>query len=70
MTTAYAFVTFLLGFVHIAIIATILITAFWAATKLFPSLGAWMNDTSDMVETDHERAIRIRESRNSYDQYV
>lgn len=49
MQTALAFVELLLGFVPaIAMVAAIL-TALWAATKLFPSFGEFARDLGDSL---------------------
>ena len=70
MTTAIAFVNFLLAFVPFALLVTAALFAFWIATLLIPSLNAWMNDTSDMAETEYEVATRIRNSSTNFDQYI
>lgn len=70
MQTLIAFAEFCAGFVPFLIVVAVALTAFWAATKLIPSLGEWMSSTEGMVETDAERYERTRTASTTYDQYV
>jgi hypothetical protein len=49
------FVVFALGFVPFLMYVAILLVLFWIATKVFPSLGEWMNRTDDVAETEYEQ---------------
>jgi hypothetical protein len=79
MHTLALFVEFVLGFVPIILVASAIITALWAATKLFPSFGAWCTEAYDRLMgvdaeydqtylTDHASATPNRE--NHLDTYV
>lgn len=47
MTTLSAFADLVLGFVPFFGIALAIVTALWAATKLFPSFGEMVSDVFD-----------------------
>jgi hypothetical protein len=49
MHTLALFVEFVLGFAPFALVVAAIITALWAATKLFPSFGAWCAETFDRL---------------------
>jgi hypothetical protein len=49
MDTLFAFAYFLLGFVPLAAGALIIVTALWAATKLFPRFGAMVERFDDVL---------------------
>jgi hypothetical protein len=72
LSTLIDFVQFALGFVPMLLIAAVLLALIWAATKLFPSLSEWMNDTSDMedaAEADYRLETRHAFT-TTYDRYV
>lgn len=81
MNTIAMFIEFVLGFVPIVLFVLAIITVLWAATKLFPTFGAWCAETYDRLmgvdaeydekyiyENDTTRYPRNRE--NTLDTYV
>lgn len=49
MHTLALFAAFVLGFAPIVLIVLVIITALWAATKLFPTFGDWCTETYDRL---------------------
>lgn len=69
MQTMLAFIQYVLGFVPFLGIVAILLTLFWAATKLIPSLGEWMTNTDGMPEAElYDEEIVPASS--TFDQYI
>jgi hypothetical protein len=54
------------GFIPMFVVVAILLTLFWAATKLFPSLGEWMRSTDGMPEAEHENKSRTETTTAPY----
>lgn len=69
MDTIIAFAELLLGFVPLIGTVTLIVTMLWAATKLFPAFGEWVDAFFDMLfgvdaeyDEKHETGFRIHGS--------
>jgi hypothetical protein len=43
------------GFLPMIVVVAALLVLFWAASKLFPSIGEWLRNTDDMPEADYDK---------------
>lgn len=66
MDILVAFLQFALSFVPFILVVAVIIIALWAATKLFPSFGAWCAasyDTMMGVDAEYDRKYLSEETR-------